>query len=98
MAEGAALAAVGADGDLVLPKQRSQRATCAIARSPDILDPQRIGRARGSLAIVGIGPGAPAARTHEVEAAIRAATDLVGYKLYLDLLGPLARAQGAPRL
>ena len=29
-----------------------------------------VGRARGSLAIVGIGPGAAAARTHEVEAAI----------------------------
>jgi cobalt-precorrin 5A hydrolase/precorrin-3B C17-methyltransferase len=90
VAEGAALAGVGEDGALILPKQRSQRATCAIARSPDIIDPQRVGRARGSLAIVGIGPGAASARTHEVEAAISAATDLVGYKLYLDLLGPLA--------
>jgi cobalt-precorrin 5A hydrolase/precorrin-3B C17-methyltransferase len=90
VAEGAALAGVGEEGALVLPKQRSQRATCAIVRSPDTVDPTRVGRARGSLAIVGIGPGAPAARTHEVEAAIQAATDLVGYKLYLDLLGPLA--------
>jgi cobalt-precorrin 5A hydrolase / cobalt-factor III methyltransferase / precorrin-3B C17-methyltransferase len=90
VAEGAALAGVGADGELILPKQRSQRATCALARSSNVIDPKRIGRARGSLAIVGIGPGAPAARTHEVDAAIRAATDLVGYKLYLDLLGPLA--------
>ncbi|WP_119300468.1 precorrin-3B C(17)-methyltransferase [Dongia deserti] len=90
VAEGAALAGVGTGGELILPKQRSQRATCALARSSEIVDPKLIGRARGSLAIVGIGPGAPAARTHEVEAAIRAATDLVGYKLYLDLLGPLA--------
>jgi cobalt-precorrin 5A hydrolase/precorrin-3B C17-methyltransferase len=90
VAEGAALAGVGEEGALILPKQRSQRATCAVARSPDIVDPERTGRARGSLAIVGIGPGAAAARTHEVEAAIQAATDLVGYKLYLDLLGPLA--------
>jgi len=90
VAEGAALAGVGADGDLVLPKQRSQRATCALARSPDTVDPKLVGRTRGSLSIVGIGPGAPEARTHEVEAAISAATDLVGYKLYLDLLGPLA--------
>jgi cobalt-precorrin 5A hydrolase/precorrin-3B C17-methyltransferase len=89
VAEGAALAGVGDDGDLVLPKQRSQRATCALARAPDIVDPERVGRARGRLAIVGIGPGAAAARTHEVEAAIRTATDLVGYQLYLDLLGPL---------
>ena len=90
VAEGAALAGVGAEGDLVLPKQRSQRATCAVARSAEIVDPHFVGRARGSLAIVGIGPGAAAARTHEVEAAISKATDLVGYKLYLDLLGPLA--------
>ncbi len=90
VAEGAALAGVGEEGELILPKQRSQRATCAVARSSDIVDPKLVGRARGSLAIVGIGPGAAEARTHEVEAAIRAATDLVGYKLYLDLLGPLA--------
>jgi cobalt-precorrin 5A hydrolase/precorrin-3B C17-methyltransferase len=90
VAEGAALAGVGADGALILPKQRSQRATCAVARSAAIIDPTLVGRARGSLAIVGIGPGAAAARTHEVEAAISKATDLVGYKLYLDLLGPLA--------
>ena len=90
VAEGAALAAVGAEGDLILPKRRSQRATCAIARSRAILETAQIGRARGSLAIVGIGPGAAEARTHEVDAAVRAASDLVGYKLYLDLLGPLA--------
>jgi cobalt-precorrin 5A hydrolase/precorrin-3B C17-methyltransferase len=90
VAEGAALAGVGEEGGLILPKQRSQRATSALARASAIVDPARVGRARGSLAIVGIGPGAAAARTHEVEAAIQAATDLVGYKLYLDLLGPLA--------
>jgi cobalt-precorrin 5A hydrolase/precorrin-3B C17-methyltransferase len=90
VAEGSALAGVGAAGDLILPKQRSQRATCAIARSAEVVDPKVVGRARGSLAIVGIGPGAASARTREVEAAIGKATDLVGYKLYLDLLGPLA--------
>lgn len=90
VAEGAALAAVGSDGDLILPKRRSTRATCAIARATAAIHPTRLGRARGSLAIIGIGPGAARARTHEVDAAVRAATDLVGYKLYLDLLGPLA--------
>jgi cobalt-precorrin 5A hydrolase/precorrin-3B C17-methyltransferase len=90
VAEGAALAGVRAEGALILPKQRSQRATCAVARAPGIVDPASVGRARGSLAIVGIGPGAAASRTHEAETAISGATDLVGYKLYLDLLGPLA--------
>ncbi|TXH35433.1 MAG: precorrin-3B C(17)-methyltransferase [Rhodospirillaceae bacterium] len=94
VAEGAALAGVGASGDLISPKQRSNRATCAIARAAGIVDPTSIGRARGSLAIVGIGPGAAASRTHEVDAALRKASDFVGYKLYLDLLGPLTQGKG----
>ena len=90
VAEGAALAAAGADASLILSKQRSARATCAIARSPRIIRAESIGRARGRLFIVGIGPGDAAARTAEADSAIRASTDLVGYRLYLDLLGPLA--------
>src|SRR3546814_14613163 len=42
------------------------------------------------LAVVGTGPGDPVWRTPEVEAAVLRASDLVGYGLYLDLLGPLA--------
>lgn len=90
VAEGAALATADSAAELILPKRRSQRATCAIARSAALIDPAVVGRARGSLAIIGIGPGAASARTHEVDAAVRQASDLVGYKLYLDLLGPLA--------
>jgi cobalt-precorrin 5A hydrolase/precorrin-3B C17-methyltransferase len=90
VAEGAALAAAGPEAVLVLAKQRSARATCAIARSPRIIDATAVGRPRGRLAVVGIGPGYAGGRTAEAEAAIRAAGDLVGYRLYLDLLGPLA--------
>jgi cobalt-precorrin 5A hydrolase/precorrin-3B C17-methyltransferase len=90
VAEGAALAAAGPDAALTLPKRRSARATCAIARSPRIIDATSCGRPRGRLAVVGIGPGHAGGRTAEAEAAVRASTDLVGYRLYLDLLGPLA--------
>lgn len=90
VAEGAALAAAGPDAALIVPKQRSARTTCAIARSPRIIDAAARGRPRGRLAVVGIGPGDAAGRTAAAEAAIRAAGDLVGYRLYLDLLGPLA--------
>ncbi len=90
VAEGAALAAAGIDAVLAMSKQRSARATCAIARSPRIIDVSSRGRPRGRLAVVGIGPGHAGGRTAEAEAAIRAASDLVGYRLYLDLLGPLA--------
>ncbi len=90
VAEGAALAAVGAAGDLRVGKTRSQRATCAIAEGPGPIDASGLGRPRGVLDIVGIGPGSAAGRTREVDAALGRATDLVGYSLYLDLLGDLA--------
>jgi cobalt-precorrin 5A hydrolase/precorrin-3B C17-methyltransferase len=86
VAEGAALAAAGPAGALVVPKVKSARATCAIATATDPI--QGAGRPRGSLAVVGIGPGAPDWRTPEAAAALRSACDLVGYRLYLDLLGP----------
>ena len=89
VAEGAALVAAGSNAQLIASKQRSTRATCAIARSPRIIHADRIGRARGRLFVVGIGPGEAVARTAEADAAIRTATDLVGYRLYLDLLGQL---------
>jgi len=87
VAEGAALAAVGPAGALVAKKSRSRRATCAIARAPAPIDASAIGRARGNLAVIGIGPGDPAWRTPEASAALERATDVVGYSLYLDLLG-----------
>ncbi len=87
VAEGAALASVGAKGSLIVPKQSGSRVTCALARAPHALDAARIGRARGSLAIIGIGPGDAASRTAAADAALRAASDVVGYRLYLDLLG-----------
>ncbi|HZT51777.1 MAG TPA: precorrin-3B C(17)-methyltransferase [Stellaceae bacterium] len=87
VAEGAALAAAGAAGSLVAPKRRSAHATCAIARAPAGIAADRVGIARGTLAIVGIGPGAAAWRTAEAEAALARASDVVGLPLYLDLLG-----------
>lgn len=93
VAEGAALAGVGAAGKFVVTKTRSARTTCAIAAAPGIVDAMKTGRARGRLEIVGIGPGAASGRTAEVDAALRFSTDLVGYKLYLDLLGPLTNGK-----
>jgi cobalt-precorrin 5A hydrolase / precorrin-3B C17-methyltransferase len=87
VAEGAALAASGPAGELVVPRRQSRRATCAVARSPAPIDATTLGRARGRLAIIGIGPGDPAWRTQEASALIDTAEDVVGYRLYLNLLG-----------
>ena len=87
VAEGAALAAVGSGGMLAVPKRKSRRATCAVARAPVPIDADAIGRRRGELAVIGIGPGDPDWRTPEASAALVRATDIVGYRLYLDLLG-----------
>ncbi|MEO9961905.1 MAG: precorrin-3B C(17)-methyltransferase, partial [Nisaea sp.] len=90
VSEGAALAAAGPDAALIVPKRKSKRATCAIAEAPALIDVTSTGTARGQLALVGIGPGADYWRTPEADMAIRNADVIVGYGLYIDLLGPLA--------
>lgn len=89
VSEGAALAAGGPQSALIVPKQLSKRATCAVARSPEPIVGASVGRARGRLSIVGIGPGQASWRTPEVTSWLSGVTDVVGYGLYLDLLGDL---------
>jgi cobalt-precorrin 5A hydrolase/precorrin-3B C17-methyltransferase len=89
VSEGAALAGAGADAGLAQPKRKTANATCALAVAPSEIDVLR-GQTRGRLSIVGIGPGQSAWRTPEVSRLISEAEELVGYGLYLDLLGPLA--------
>jgi cobalt-precorrin 5A hydrolase/precorrin-3B C17-methyltransferase len=86
VAEGAALAAGGAAAALIVEKTRSRRATCAVARAPGSIDPATVGRPRGSLTVVGIGPGNAAWRTPDASRVLAEATDVVGYGLYLDLI------------
>jgi cobalt-precorrin 5A hydrolase/precorrin-3B C17-methyltransferase len=76
VAEGAALAAAGPGGELVVPRRQSRHATCAVARAATPIDAMAIGRARGRLAIVGIGPGDPAWRTPEASILIERADDV----------------------
>lgn len=89
VSEGAALAAIGPDATLVIAKQKTANATCAVALSPTALTVLK-GRPRGRLSVVGIGPGQAAWRTPEVSRLVADAEELVGYGLYIDLLGPLA--------
>lgn len=94
VSEGAALAAVGEDGTLIAAKTKSARATCAIAAAPTPIDPATVGRARGRLSIVGIGPGQASWRTPEVTSWLAGGDEIVGYGLYLDLLGDLIAGKG----
>jgi cobalt-precorrin 5A hydrolase / precorrin-3B C17-methyltransferase len=89
VAEGASLAAVGKTGELVCGKMKSRRVTAALARAkqPIVTLP---GRIRGTLSVVGIGPGEAGWRSPEATRMIGSADDIVGYSLYLDLVEDIA--------
>jgi cobalt-precorrin 5A hydrolase/precorrin-3B C17-methyltransferase len=89
VAEAAALAAAGPGGELVVPKTKSRRATCAVAQAEDVIDTETTGRARGRLAVVGIGPGAEGWLTPEARELIRTSDIVIGYSYYLDLIDSL---------
>ena len=93
VAEAAALAVAGGEAELIVAKTKSRRATCAVAQAPHIIEPLDQGRAPGHLAVIGIGPGRADWRAPEATSAIARATDVIGYKLYLDLLGGLIAAK-----
>lgn len=93
VAEGAALALAGPDGALVVAKRKSKRATCAIARAAAPIAGEPAGRPRGSLSVIGIGPGSAAWRSPEATALVAQADIVVGYGLYIDLLGALVPAE-----
>ena len=90
VAEAAALACAGPEGKLIAAKTKSARATCAIAQAGAIIHPHALGRGLGRLAIVGLGPGDADWRTPAASAALARASDVVGFRDYLDLAGPLA--------
>ncbi|CAD6518194.1 precorrin-3B C(17)-methyltransferase [Paraburkholderia metrosideri] len=65
----------------------------ALALASLAIDPDTIGRARGRLTVIGLGPGSaelmvPAART-----ALNEATDILGYDTYVKMAGPLRADQ-----
>ena len=54
------------------------------------IDPNSIGQSQGKLTVVGTGPGSAQWMSPQVRATILAATDLVGYHTYLDLVKDLS--------
>ncbi len=80
-------------GELIIEKQKSKRATCAIGKAKAPIDIENFGRANGVLHIVGIGPGEAAQRTASCVTALKQSSDWVGYGLYLDLVADLNYGQ-----
>ncbi|UWQ14664.1 precorrin-3B C(17)-methyltransferase [Aliiroseovarius sp. M344] len=89
VSEAAALAQTGEDGILWYPKRKTANATCAFALTTEPMVEVK-GRTRGKLSIVSIGPGQHTWRTPEASHLLQEAEELVGYGLYIDLIGPMA--------
>ncbi len=89
VSEAAALAGGGRESTISRAKSKSTNATCAIGVAPQPIS-ELLGKSRGRLSIIGIGPGQHSWRTPEASTLVAEAEELVGYGLYIDLLGALA--------
>jgi cobalt-precorrin 5A hydrolase/precorrin-3B C17-methyltransferase len=65
----------------------------AIAVATQPLDAAQIGRARGRLAVIGLGPGAAELMVPAVKTELARATDVLGYETYVRMAGPFREDQ-----
>src|SRR5262249_36263512 len=65
----------------------------SLAVSPLAIDPATIGRARGRLTVIGLGPGSAELMAPAARAALNEATDILGYDTYVKMAGPLRANQ-----
>ncbi|MFJ5298314.1 precorrin-3B C(17)-methyltransferase [Pseudomonas sp. NPDC088368] len=65
----------------------------AIAVAPQPLDIEKIGRGRGRLAVIGLGPGAAEFMIPAVKAELARANDVLGYETYVRMAGPFRADQ-----
>ncbi len=78
---------IGADDALPPQVQCSENLQLLQAASPDAA--QTIGRPRGRLSVIGLGPGAAEHMTPAVRRALDEAQDLLGYETYVRMAEPL---------
>ncbi|MET0378784.1 MAG: precorrin-3B C(17)-methyltransferase, partial [Spongiibacteraceae bacterium] len=57
------------------------------------VDPTAIGQARGTLTVIGLGPGAAEFMVPAAKAALVAAEDILGYETYVNMAGPFRADQ-----
>ena len=63
----------------------------AVANQP--LDSEQVGRPRGRLAVIGLGPGAAELMVPAVKAELARANDILGYETYVRMAGPFRADQ-----
>lgn len=73
-----------------MPEARRELA-CAVATRP--VDAATLGRARGRLTVLGLGPGGSEWLTPAARAALADATDILGYTTYVQMAGPFRADQ-----
>ncbi|MGE8097536.1 precorrin-3B C(17)-methyltransferase [Pseudomonas fluorescens] len=91
-------AAAGSLGELVHNALAEPVSVCdvngvTIAMAEQPLDPLQIGRARGRLAVIGLGPGAAELMVPAVKAELTRANDVLGYETYVRMAGPFRADQ-----
>ena len=84
---------VSADEPVVAAVWRELANGVSVGVADAPLDPQHIGRARGRLAVIGLGPGAAELMVPAVKAELARANDVLGYETYVRMAGPFRADQ-----
>ena len=90
-AESVSALAQNAVPQLLPPLAVGEGIAIAVANQP--LDPEQIGRPRGRLAVIGLGPGAAELMVPAVKAELARANDILGYETYVRMAGPFRADQ-----
>ena len=64
-----------------------------IALAPQPVDPSTLGQARGTLTVIGLGPGSADLMVPAAKQALTQADDVLGYETYVRMAGPFAPHQ-----
>ncbi|WP_425929082.1 precorrin-3B C(17)-methyltransferase [Pseudomonas sp. NyZ201] len=76
---------------LLAPQVIGDGLALAVAAEP--IDPANIGRARGRVAVIGLGPGAAELMAPAVKAELARANHVLGYETYVRMAGPFREDQ-----
>ncbi|MNZ38040.1 Precorrin-3B C(17)-methyltransferase [compost metagenome] len=90
-AESASALAAQVLPQLLPPQPVSEHLAMVVSNQP--IEPLLIGRPRGRLAVIGLGPGAAEFMVPAVKAELAQANDILGYETYVRMAGPFRADQ-----